>query len=108
MRAPNIFRTIAFRIVLVYVVLFTISAAALVAFAYWNTERALNSGTDQTVSSEIDELSDLYEGAGLTGLTDVVLNRSVRGGQNLYFLTDSERSSDRRQSRSPAVDRTDI
>jgi hypothetical protein len=89
-RAPSLFRTIAFRIVLVYVVLFTISAAALVAFAYWNTEHALDSETDQTVSSEIDELTDVYERGGLTGLTDIVLNRSVRGGQSLYFLTDSE------------------
>ncbi len=90
MRAPSLFRTIAFRIVLVYVVLFTISAAALVAFAYWNTERALDDETDQTVSAEVDELTDLYERAGLTGLTDAVITRSVRGGQNLYFLTDSD------------------
>lgn len=89
MRAPNLFRTIAFRIVLVYVVLFTISAAALVAFAYWNTARALNAETDQTIDAEIAGLSELYEREGLTGLTEVIISRSVRGGQALYLLTDS-------------------
>jgi len=89
-RAPSIFRTIAFRIVLVYVVLFTLSAAAIVAFAYWNTERALNFETDQTIEAEITGLTDLYQRDGLVGLTDVIIGRSVRGGQALYLLTDSD------------------
>jgi len=89
-RAPNIFRTIAFRIVLVYVVLFTFSAAAIVAFAYWNTARALNDETDQTIEAETTGLTDLYQREGLGGLTDVIIGRSVRGGQALYLLTDSD------------------
>ncbi len=89
MRVPSLFRTIAFRIVVVYVVLFTISAAALIAFAYWNTAHALNAETDQTIGAEITGLRDLYEREGLAGLTDVIIGRSIRGGQTLYLLTDS-------------------
>jgi signal transduction histidine kinase len=89
-RALSLFRTVAFRIVLVYVVLFTISAAALVAFAYWNTARALNAETDQTIEAEITGLSEQYQRQGLTGLTEVIISRSVRGGQALYLLTDSD------------------
>ena len=39
----------AFRIVLVYVAVFALSAAALVAFTYWNTKRALDAQTDQII-----------------------------------------------------------
>jgi len=87
-RAPNLFRTLAFRIVLVYVAVFAVSAAALVAFTYWNTERALDAETDQTIEAEITGLSEQYQRLGLSGLTDVIIGRSVRGGQGLYLLTD--------------------
>ena len=90
MRAPNLVRTIAFRIVLVYVVLFAVSTAAIVAFAYWNTARALNDETDQTIEAEIAGLSELYERGGLGGLTESIIGRSRSGGQSLYLLTDSE------------------
>ncbi len=90
MRAPNLVRTVAFRIVLVYVVLFAVSTAAIVAFAYWNTARALNSETDQTIEAEIAGLSELYERGGLGGLTESIIGRSRSGGQSLYLLTDSE------------------
>ena len=90
MRVLSFLRTVAFRIVLVYVVLFTVSAAALVAFAYWNTERALNVETDQTIEAEITGLSEQYQRQGLAGLTEIIISRSVRGGQALYLLTDDE------------------
>lgn len=90
MRAPSLVRTVAFRIVLVYVVLFTVSAAAIVAFAYWNTARVLNAQTDESVEAEIAGLTELYDREGLAGLTEVIIGRSVRGGQVLYLLTDSD------------------
>ncbi|HUO92928.1 MAG TPA: HAMP domain-containing sensor histidine kinase [Rhizomicrobium sp.] len=90
MRAPSIVRTIAFRIVLVYVVLFILSTVAIVAFAYWNTARALNAETDQTIDAEISGLGELYERGGLNVLTDSIIVRSRSGGQSLYLLTDSE------------------
>ncbi len=90
MRVLSFLRTVAFRIVLVYVVLFTVSAAALVAFAYWNTARALNVETDQTIEAEITGLSEQYQRQGLAGLTEIIISRSVRGGQALYLLTDDE------------------
>jgi len=89
-RAPSIVRTIAFRIVLVYVVLFILSTVAIVAFAYWNTARALNAETDQTIDAEISGLGELYERGGLNVLTDSIIVRSRSGGQSLYLLTDSE------------------
>jgi signal transduction histidine kinase len=90
-RAPRIFRTLAFRIVLVYIAIFAISAAALVAFTYWNTKRALDFQTDQTIEAEISGLAEQYQRQGLGGLTDVVMSRAMRGGQGLYLLTDAMR-----------------
>ena len=91
MRAPSLLRTLAFRIVLVYVIVFALSAAAIFAFTYWNTKRALDAETDQVIQAEITGLSEQYQRLGLAGLTDVIIHRSVRGGQTLYMLTDARK-----------------
>ena len=88
MRAPRLFRTLAFRIVLVYIVLFAISAASLLYITYWNTKRALDGETQQTIDAEVTGLAEQYQRLGLAGLADVILSRSNRGGQGLYLLTD--------------------
>ena len=80
MRAPRLFRTLAFRIVFIYIAIFAVSAAGLVAFTYWNTKRALDTQTDQTIDAEILGLSEQYQRLGLGGLADVIMSRSVRGG----------------------------
>jgi len=90
-RAPSFFRTIAFRIVFIYVAIFAVSAAGLVAFTYWNTKRELDAQTDQTIDAEIVGLSEQYQRLGLGGLDDVIMSRSMRGGQGLYLLTDTLR-----------------
>jgi signal transduction histidine kinase len=90
-RAPRTLRTLAFRIVLVYIAIFAVSAVALVAFTYWNTKRALDDETDQTIEAEIVGLSEQYQRLGIAGLTDVIIGRSVRGGFGLYLLTDAQK-----------------
>jgi hypothetical protein len=82
----RLFRTLAFRIVLIYVALFALSAGALVAFTYWNTKRALDAETDQTIQAEIAGLSEEYQRQGLGGLTDVITARSMHASQGLYLL----------------------
>ena len=82
----RLFRTLAFRIVLVYLALFALSAGALAAFTYWNTKRALEAETDQTIQAEIAGLSEQYQRQGLGGLTDVITARSMHAGQGLYLL----------------------
>jgi len=82
----RLFRTLAFRIVVVYLALFALSAGALAAFTYWNTKRALEAETDQTIQAEIAGLSEQYQRQGLGGLTDVITARSMHAGQGLYLL----------------------
>ncbi|MEI9995663.1 MAG: HAMP domain-containing sensor histidine kinase [Rhizomicrobium sp.] len=86
MRAPDILRTQAYRIVLVYVAVFAVSVTALLAFTYWNTKRALDAQTDQIIEAEITGLSEQYQQLGLRGLAEVVVSRSAHGGSGLYLL----------------------
>ena len=86
MRAPSIFRTQAYRIVLVYVAVFAVSVTALIAFTYWNTKRALDAQTDRIVEAEITGLSEQYQRLGLRGLAEVVISRAAHGGPGLYLL----------------------
>lgn len=88
MRTPSILRTQAYRIVLVYVAVFAVSVAALIAFTYWNTKRALDAQTDQTIEAEIVGLSEQYQQLGLFGLRAVVVARSEHAGLSLYLLAD--------------------
>jgi signal transduction histidine kinase len=87
-RAPNILRTQAYRIVLVYVAVFAVSVTALIAFTYWNTRRALDAQTDQTIEAEIVGLSEQYQQLGLYGLGQVVRSRSEHSSLGLYLLAD--------------------
>lgn len=91
MRAPRILRTLAFRIVALYLAIFAVSAAAIVGFTYWNTARALNAQTDQVVDSDISGLAERYQRFGLAGLTDAIVSRSAHGETTLYLLADSDK-----------------
>ena len=91
MRTGHLLRTQAFRIVLVYVLLFVFSVTALLGFTYWNTVRTLDGQTDQIVAAEITGLAEQYQHLGLRGLAESVRARSIGGGQALYLLTDHQR-----------------
>jgi signal transduction histidine kinase len=91
MRTAQLLRTQAFRIVLVYVLLFALSVSALLAFTYWNTRRALDAQTDQIIEAEITGLAEQYTHLGVRGLVEAVRTRSLRGGQALYLVSDSQR-----------------
>ena len=86
MRTLSVLRSQAFRIVFVYVAVFALSVSALLAFTYWNTERALDAQTDQIISAEISGLSEQYQQLGLRGLAQLVMSRSAHGGPGLYLL----------------------
>jgi signal transduction histidine kinase len=85
-RTLNVLRTQAFRIVLIYLAIFAVSAVALMGFVYWNTARVLDQQTDETIGAEVTGLVEQYQRQGLLGLTDVIISRSVRGGRGLYLL----------------------
>ncbi|HWA69430.1 MAG TPA: ATP-binding protein [Rhizomicrobium sp.] len=91
LRTGPLLRTQAFRIVLVYVLLFGFSVAALLGFTYWNTRRTLDAQTDQIIEAEITGLQEQYSRLGLRGLAETVRARSLHGGEALYLLSDGLR-----------------
>ncbi len=86
----RLLRTQAFRIVLVYVILFAFSVGALLFFTYWNTRRTLDAQTDQIIEAEITGLSEQYQRLGLRGLAESVISRSLHAGQSIYLLADDQ------------------
>ena len=87
---PGLLQTQAFRIVLVYVLLFAFSVTALLFFTYWNTRRTLDDQTDQIIEAEITGLREEYQHFGLPGLVETVRARTLHQGQALYMLSDNQ------------------
>ena len=85
---PRLLQTQAFRIVLVYVLLFAFSVTALLFFTYWNTRRTLDDQTDQIIEAEITGLDEEYRHFGLPGLVETVRARSPHQSQAIYLLVD--------------------
>ncbi len=83
----KLIRTTAFRLTLVYLLLFALFAASLLGYFAWNTRRLITEQITTTVNAEIDEVSDIYARRGLRGLVFTIENRALRPGANLYLVT---------------------
>lgn len=83
----KVLRSTAFRLTLVYLVIFALFAFSLLAYLAWNSRRLINEQITQTVNAEIAELNDEYERGGLRQLLLEVENRSLRPGSNLYLVS---------------------
>ncbi|MBV9330491.1 MAG: hypothetical protein JOZ55_02935, partial [Alphaproteobacteria bacterium] len=88
---PGLVRSQAFRIVLIYVVLFGLSATGLIAFTYWNAKRALDAQGDQIIEAEIADLANQYRQLDEDGLIQLIMSRSGPGADGLYLLADANR-----------------
>lgn len=91
MRLPRILRTSSFRLALLYLALFSVSAFSLLGFIYWNTASFIAKQTDETIKAEITGLAEQYRMTGLAGLTSVVIERSRNQREALYLLTTPNR-----------------
>ncbi len=73
MRASlKLLKTSTFRLAALYLLLFAVSVAALLAYVYWNTAVLLERQTDETIRAEVQALADQYRLRGLTGIIDTV------------------------------------
>jgi signal transduction histidine kinase len=82
----KLFRTTAFRLTLVYLVLFALFAAFLLVFFAWNTRRLVNEQIVESVDTEITGLVNQYEIGGIRRLVLIIDTRSRRPGSNLYLV----------------------
>ena len=83
----KLIRTTAFRLTLVYLLLFALFAASLLGYFAWNTRRMITEQITDTVNSELSELSNQFAKGGLRGLVAAVEGRALRPGANLYLVT---------------------
>jgi signal transduction histidine kinase len=80
-------RTTAFRLTLVYLLLFALFAASLLGYFAWNTRRMITDQITTTVNAETGEITDIYQRRGLFGLVRTIENRALRPGASLYLVT---------------------
>ncbi len=87
---PNLFRTTAFRLTVLYLMLFIASVMAILGFIYWSTVAVIDRQTTATIEAEISGLAEQYKERGLRGLIDLVRQRAGDGGSrdSVYLLWD--------------------
>jgi signal transduction histidine kinase len=83
----KLFRTTIFKLTLVYLTVFALFAAFLLAYFAWNTRRLVTQQIVATVDAEISGLSDLYQQGGIRRLIFAIDERGGRPGSSLYLLT---------------------
>ncbi len=68
--------TTTFRLALSYLGIFTVSAIALLALVSWSTTMFIEWQVQETVEAEATGLSEVYRDRGLTGLAEIITQRS--------------------------------
>lgn len=87
------FKSSAFRITLIYVLLFSLSVSIILGFVYWSTVVYKTQQTDEDINAEIKDLSTIYASQGYPGLLKVLSQRVERqrpGDATLYLLADDQ------------------
>ncbi|MEA2930097.1 MAG: hypothetical protein QOG38_2525 [Hyphomicrobiales bacterium] len=79
-------RSTAFRLTLVYLVVFALYAASLLVYFALNTDRLITGQITEAVDAEIAGLTEAYNVNGLRQLVVIVDNRSARPGSTLYLV----------------------
>ena len=83
----KLIRTTAFKLTLFYLAIFVLFAASLLGYFALNTRRLITEQITQTVTGEINGLSEQYSQGGIRRLVIVVDLRSRRPGSSLYLVT---------------------
>jgi signal transduction histidine kinase len=83
----KLIRTTAFKLSLVYLIVFALFATFLLGYFAWNTRRLITEQITETVNSEVLGLTEQYRLAGLRRLVLIIDNRARRPGSNLYLVT---------------------
>ncbi|HXY88982.1 MAG TPA: ATP-binding protein [Xanthobacteraceae bacterium] len=83
----RLFRTTAFKIVAVYLLVFALFAAGVVFYLARHTQQLVVSQITETVDLEVRNLSEQYGIGGVRRLVDLVDQRAAQPGSNLYLVT---------------------
>ncbi len=83
----KVLKTSTFRLAAIYLVVFAISTGAVLGYVYWNTVVLLQDQTDDTIGAEVQGLAEQYRQRGLTGLLDIIKERSTENTGSIYLFT---------------------
>jgi len=88
--AHRLYRTSAFRLALLYAVLFGSSVLVLLGVIYWSILAVVDRQTTDNIDAEIRGLAEQYRDEGLTRLVEILGERSgsVGARNNVYLLAD--------------------
>ena len=86
----KLLRTTAFRLTLVYLVVFALFAAFLLAYFALNTRRLITEQITSTVEAEMTGLAEQYNRGGIRLLVAVIESRARQPGSSLYLVTTSK------------------
>ncbi|WP_371125855.1 ATP-binding protein [Bosea sp. (in: a-proteobacteria)] len=84
---PNLFRTTAFKLTAVYLVVFALFAGVLLGYVAWNAKRLLDDQIRSTIDAEIQGLAEQQRLGGIRRLVNVIERRSGAPGASLYLVT---------------------
>jgi signal transduction histidine kinase len=74
----------------IYLAVFVLSVAAVLAYIYWNTIVLLKQQTDDTIRAEVIGFSEQYQTLGATGVADTIGRRSQNYEPGFYLLIDRD------------------
>jgi signal transduction histidine kinase len=80
-------RTTAFKIIAVYLIVFALFSAGVIAYLARHTQNLVVSQITETVDAEMRSLQEEFTVGGINRLVDVVEARAQQPGSNLYLLT---------------------
>ncbi|MEO1198821.1 MAG: ATP-binding protein [Pseudomonadota bacterium] len=83
----RLLKSTAFRLSLVYLLVFAVFAAALLGFVGWQSRLLFNDQLSATLNAEARGLADTFRLEGIRGLVDAVEARSRDPGGGVYLLT---------------------
>ena len=83
-------RTTAFKLMAVYLLVFTLFAMFLLGYFFWNAQRLLGLQVNSAVDGEISTLSEQYSQGGIFRLVTALEQRSRRPGSLLYLVTTAD------------------
>lgn len=83
----KLFRTTAFKLSAIYLLLFVLFAGFIVGYVAWNTRQVLDSQISDTIEAEIRGLAEQYRIGGIRRLVSVIDRRTREPGASLYLVT---------------------
>ncbi|MCH2190583.1 MAG: HAMP domain-containing histidine kinase [Gammaproteobacteria bacterium] len=89
------FKSSAFRITLIYILLFGLSVSFILGFVYWSTIVYTTNETEEAINAELRVLSNAYERRGYPGLVTLLsdrvrIQRQRPGDSSVYLLVDEQ------------------